>query len=432
MEKFRENELGVVLVTYRRPEFVREWLENCLIEFYERNIGVTVYDSSDNQKTKEVVEYYSRKHSIPIHYVYITDQLSVGQVVWEAIKQAKTDYVWVVGDSRRHSFEELDAKVFPYIKQQFEHIVLEILDNGENDGKIYTNRHEMIYDCLISMTCTGYYIYRRSIFDDLFENKNLLKECNSKFDDNYGFTWMGYFLIAYSLSNQYRTVFTRVKTYSIAPEKKVVRWNDFYFKCWVSDLCNIVDNCDASYCVCDDLLKKVWKYLSIDKSDKLYENRKAGVLNGCVYEQYAIMINRVTEYAEKIRDFAYSREDNIEACYQFWREFEEKEFVSKINKNIDEILQANVGRSICIYGAGDGGKILLNTLVSRGIQIKSIYDKNGDNIKTLDGIPVRTLDYSNPDSEILIISFFKSYIPVLPDLMKNGFSLDNLYYINYS
>ena len=214
MVNFRDNELGVILVTYRRPEFVREWLENCLLELYERNISLEVYDSSDNHQTKAVVENFSRVYSIPVKYTYISDRLSVGHVVWEAIKQAKTDYVWVVGDSRRHSFEELDKKVFPYIKKQYEHIVLETIDNGENDGKIYTNKHQMIYDCLISMTCTGYYIYRRSIFDKVLNDKNLLEECNSKYDDNYGFTWMGYFLKAYSLDNEYKTVFTRVKTWS--------------------------------------------------------------------------------------------------------------------------------------------------------------------------------------------------------------------------
>lgn len=431
MVRFRENELGVALVTYRRPEFVREWFEKCFSGLIERNIGVTVYDSSDDPQTKAVVESFSRIQGIPVQYVYITDKLSVGHVVWEAIKQAKTDYVWVVGDSRRQSLEELDEKVFPYIKQQYEHIVLEIIDNGENDGKIYTDRHEMIYDCLISMTCTGYYIYRRSIFDRVLNDKNLLEECDSKYKDNYGFTWMGYFLKAYSLNDEYKTVFTRVKTYTISPKKKEVRWNDFFFKCWASDLCNIIDNCDSSYCVSDDLLKKVWKYLAFDMSNRLLINRKAGVLNRHIIEKYDMVINRVSGSAEKIRDYACSREEDLEKCHQYWKENEEKEFVSRINKNIDRIIQTNLGRSICIYGAGDGGKVLLKTLVDRGVKVKTIYDRNGENIRILDGIPVKTLEFSNPDSEILIISFYKAYVPVLPDLLRYGFSLDSVYYINF-
>lgn len=429
--RFRDNELGVVLVTYRRHEFVREWFENCFIELCERNIGVAVYDSSDNQLTRDVVESFSHLHNVPVQYVYISDKLSVGHVVWEAIKQAKTDYVWVVGDSRRHSFEELDKKVFPYIKKQYEHIVLETIDNGENDGKIYTNRHEMIYDCLISMTCTGFYIYRRSIFDRVLQDKNMFEECNSKYEDNYGFTWMGYFLKAYSLNDEYKTVFTRVKTYTIAPVKKIVRWNDFFFKCWVSDLCNIVDNCDSTYGVSDDLLKKVWNYLALDMSFKLFENRKAGVLNKHVYDKYAILIKRVSEHAEKIRDYAYSPEDDLEKYHQSWREDEEKEFVSKIYKIIDRISQTNCGRSICIYGAGYGCEVLLKTLDNRGIKVKTIYDRNGESIMYLDEIPVKTLDCCDPDNEIIIISFYKSYVPILPDLLHYGYDLDYVYYIKY-
>ena len=431
MVKFCDDELSIVLVTYKRPAFVREWLDNCLLELHERNISLEVYDSSDDNKTKEVVDYFSNLYGIPVKYTYISDKLSVGHVVWEAIKQAQTDYVWVVGDSRRHSFEELDEKVFPYIKQQYEHIVLETIDNGENDGRIYISRHEMIYNCLISMTCTGYYIYRRSIFNRIISDPNLFEECKLKYDDNYGFTWMGYFLESYSLNNEYKTVFTRVRTYTIAPEKKIIRWNEVFFKCWVDDLCNIVDNCDSSYCVSDDLLKKVWNYLAFDMSFRLYENRKAGVLNKEVYDKYAVLIKRVSNHAEKIRDYAYSKEDDLEKCHNYWREAEEREFVSNINKTIDIIGRTKGERSICVYGAGYGCKILLKTLANFDVNVKTIYDRDGEKIQNLDGVPVKTLNCCNPDSEIIIISFYKSYVPILPDLLQYGYAREDVYYVKY-
>lgn len=428
---FDDNELEIALVTYNRSSFVQEWFDTCCEELCERNIIISVYDSSNDGKTKSIVEAASSKHKHKINYIYISEQLSVGHVVWEVIKNSKAKYIWPVGDSRRQNVEELDEKVFPYIKANYDHIVLGLVDNWENDGTVYRNKHDMLYDCFISMTCTGYYIYRRALFEPLLQNKELLAECDKKYDTNYGFTWMGYFLTAYSMDENYETVFSCVRTIGIAPEKKVVRWNKCFFKCWCNDLCNIVDNCSDVYRAEDDLLKKVWKYLAFDMAFSLYKNCQDGVLNPEIFEKNEHELSRVSEDVEKIRCFAYADSTELDKCYEEWNLIEEKQFINKAKYHLEEIMQVEYGKKICIYGAGYGGKILLKALQEQGIEVKCFYDKNADTISEVDGVPVKMLEQCNPDEELMLISFFKSYVTIIPELLLRGYARNYLFYIKY-
>ena len=428
---FDDNELEVALITYNRSAFVQEWFDKNCEEFCNRNIVICVYDSSDDGKTKEVVEAASRKYSHNVKYTYISDQLSVGHVVWEAIQKSKAKYIWPVGDSRRQDIDELDEKVFPYIKKNYEHIVLGLLDNCENDGKIYRNKNEMLYDCFISMTCTGYYIYRRELFEPLLRDKELLAECDEKFDDNYGFTWMGYFLTAYAMDENYETVFSYVNTIGIAPEKKVVRWNDFFFKCWCNDLCNVIDNCPAIYNTDDGLLKKVWKYLAFDMAFSLYKNCQDGVLNPRIFEKNVKELSRVSADVEKIKSFAYAGGEGLDKCYEDWTAFEEKQFAENAKKHLDGIMHGEEDKKICIYGAGYGGKILLKAMQECGIKVKCFYDKKADTLGAIEGVPVKALEQCEPSEELILISFFKSYMTVIPELMMRGYASNHIFYIKY-
>lgn len=431
MIQFDDNELEIALVTYNRSAFVQEWFDTCCEEFCKRNITISVYDSSNDGKTKSIVEAASLKYQHKIKYIYISDQLSVGHVVWEVIKNSKAKYIWPVGDSRRQDIEDLDEKVFPYIKKNYDHIVLGAIDNWENDGTVYRNKHDMLYDCFISMTCTGYYIYRRAIFDPLLLDKELVAECDKKFDGNYGFTWMGYFLTAYSMDEKYETVFSFVRTIDIEPEKKVVRWNKYFFKCWCDDLCNIVDNCADVYKAEDDLLKKVWKYLAFDMAISLYKNCQDGVLNPDIFEKNVNKLKRMSKDVDKIRGFAYAKGTELEKYYEEWNEIEEKQFINKAKYHLEQIMQVEESKKICIYGAGYGGKILLKSLQEQGIEVKCFYDKNADTISEIDGVPVKTLEQCNSGEELILISFYKSYVPIIPELLSRGYATSHIFYIKY-
>lgn len=431
---FDDDELEVILITYNRSKFVSEWIERCVDELFERNIKVSVYDSSTDEETKQEIEKENQKHQKnKIRYEYITSELSVGHVVLNAMMKSSAKYVWVVGDSRCHNFEDLDEKVFPYIKKGVEHIVLRTLNNEENDEKIYTDKTNMLNDCLVSMTCTGFYIYKTSIFDPLKKDETFRESCLKKYDDNYGFTWMGYFLEVYARDPNYRTVFVNVPVIVIEPEKKIKRWNRKFFKCWCDDLCNVVDGISQQYYVSDDLLKSVWNITGFDMAASLYKNCKDGVLNSEIYQKYNQILGRVSNNVGKIESFAHSNKDNVEEIYEYWRHEEEVSFITKFKENIQSLLKKCHDKKISIYGAGRGGVLIQQCLKEYGILIKCFYDANAEKIGQVGDTPVNEVVGKEIDleNEFIIISLMGGYTSVKSTLMRRGVKAGNIYYAKY-
>lgn len=431
---FDNNELEVSLITYNRSKFVSEWIERCSDGLLDRNIKISVYDSSTDEKTKQEIENKNLKRgNNKIRYEYITSELSVGHVVLNAVLKTSAKYVWVVGDSRCHNLGDLDEKVFPYIKKGVEHIVLKTINNEENNGKIYTDKTRMLNDCLISMTCTGFYIYKTSMFDWLKKDEIFWKSCLEKYDNNYGFTWMGYFLEAYARDPGYRTVFVNVPVIDIEPEKKIRRWNQKFFKCWCDDLCNIIDGISEQYHVNDDLLKDVWKILGFDMAESLYQNCKEGVLNSEIYQKYNQFFGRVSNNVDKIESFANSNKDNIEEIYQYWRHHEEVSFKMKFNENINSLLKICYGKEISIYGAGRGGVLIQQCLKKYGLTIKCFYDINAKRIGQIGDTQVNEVARNklNLENEFIIISLMGGYTSIKSILMQKGVKAENIYYVKY-
>ena len=193
MIKFDNNEFEIAIATYNRSEFIEEWLDKCYLDITSRNIALSIYDSSTDDKTKEYIETFNDHVENKITYVRVDSNIEIGYKPMLPILNSKAKYVWVAGDSRYHNFKELDKKVFPYIKQGLDFILICIASNMENDGKIYKNDGEFLKECLISTTCIGLSIYKRELFDALKKDRSWMKECDRKYRHNYGFGWLGYF-----------------------------------------------------------------------------------------------------------------------------------------------------------------------------------------------------------------------------------------------
>lgn len=431
MVVFDDNELNIILITYNRDKFVQNWIEKCGREIAERNINFSIYDSSTNEKTKLIVDNLNNSLQRKIIYKYVSDELSVGHVVFQAVMESNAKYVWVVGDSRCHNFSDLDEKVFPYIKKGVDHIVLHTINNEENDGKIYRDKDLMVKECFVSMTCTGFFIFRTEIFNELKNNDVFRNSCMEKYDDNYGFTWMGYFLEAYAKKN-YVTAFTCVPVIAIEPEKKIRRWSTRFYKCWCSDLCNILDGISLIYNVDDSILKFTWKLLGFDTAIILYNNRKDGVLNPISFEENRIYFSRVSNNTQKVYEFAYVKEDELDDLYTAWRKNEERELCEKLKRYLKSIKSKIRTNNICIYGAGRGGIAIARFFEEEKIPIKCFYDINASSIENVRGIEVRNVSGIDIKKDFIIVSLIGMYSSLL---FKNEYGeqmdTDRILYLYY-
>lgn len=303
---FGDLEFEIAIVTYNRPDFVHEWLNKCYEAAAARNIKVSVYDSSPNNKTKDVIEKFNADKKKQIEYNHIHPDTLIGYKPMLPILASRCEYVWVSGDSRYHDFEELDEKVFHYIKDKnVDYIALGIVNNFKNDGKIYTDKSEMLHDFFISSTCIGLSIYRIDIFNPIKSTPDLLNMYNELFSVNYGFGWLGYFYNVYALG-EYKALFANVKLFNVQVGKKIQSWAKRFYGCWADDLCQIIDNIPDSYVGKELVPWETWRTMRLDSIQYCYRARTYGDLNKQKYLELLSngILSRLTNKTKRICFFA--------------------------------------------------------------------------------------------------------------------------------
>lgn len=320
MIKFDDNELGIAIITYNRPDFIKEWLYNCYEEAYNRNISVSIFDSSPNTKTKEVVEAFRKEKNCSIEYLELDPDTVLGYKPMIPLFTLNKKYVWICGDSRRHDFHELDENVFPYLKDDYDYILF--LANNRQKPKSYSinNLNEFINECFVSSTCIGFSIYKTSIFNYLKMNILLKNEYDCKFKNNYGFGWLGYFYNAFT-KGEYRARTCRVRTIDILSKKKKQVWAKRFYECWIDNLCQIIDNIPDIYSRKNDVPRIVWDELKLYSDQYCYLARKNGDLNVDTFERYNKegKLNRITSHKNKISFYAKAPMIFVEIKYLSFR-----------------------------------------------------------------------------------------------------------------
>lgn len=329
--RFDDNELEIAIVTYNRSGFIKEWLEKCYESIAQRNISLSIYDSSTDGKTELFLKKDTR---YKLNYVKIDSSENIGYKPMFPILNSHSKYVWVSGDSRYHDFDELDKKVFIHIKNDIDYICMQIATNSENDGKIYQEKENFLRDCFVSMTCIGLSIYKTSLFDLLKTNQNVRKQCDSDFRDNYAFSWLGYFLSMYSYGS-YKTAFVVTKIYDIKEKEKKQVWMKRFLESWCQNVCELMDNIPDCYGNKEFIIEDTWKKMKYFTMDSCYKARISGGINKSIYEKYISngMLNRLHTNIDRIRIFATYPEFIIRVYYLCFRIFRK---VGKLFKFVDD------------------------------------------------------------------------------------------------
>lgn len=100
-------------------------------------------------------------------------------------------------------------------------------------------------------------------------------------------------------------------------------------------------------------------------------------------------------------------------------------------KRLPEILKrcGEGKRYLWIYGAGTGGKVLLDFLRENQIRVCGFYDEKAEEIVTVQELPVKKIDCADPDKDFLIISLFHVNYVVIRACESMGFSKADYCYL---
>lgn len=321
---FDDNEFEIALVTYQRPQYVKNWLIHCYKPIVDRNIKLTVYDSSVDDKTCKIIRDFNSILNKKIEYHRVDNNTIIGYKPMLPIMDTASEYLWVCGDSRYHDFRELDIKVFPYLKNKdIDYCVINIGNNNLTKDSIFEDDSKMIHSVFVPSTCIGMSIYRNSIFKPIKEDTTLLDKYDKLFKNNYGFAWLGYFYNLYA-SNNYKTLLVNLKIFTIMQRTKIQSWAKRFYGCWVFDLFQIIDNISDSYYKKNDIPKETWSIMNLNSIEYGYRARKYGDLNGDCYEKLKKrgFIRKITDKPERIRFFAISPMILVESVYILYKAFD--------------------------------------------------------------------------------------------------------------
>lgn len=105
------------------------------------------------------------------------------------------------------------------------------------------------------------------------------------------------------------------------------------------------------------------------------------------------------------------------------------EFQLACKLKIDTILSFSGTKEIWIYGAGKGGRILLNELDKRNIPVCGFIDKKADKLKIFCGLTVKKLENVDLKISYIIVSLRGWDTEVIEEFDRRQMNIYNYYYI---
>ncbi len=149
--------LAFCIPTYNRSAIVGEFLEQFAFIFYQLGIDIVYYDSSEDNTTELVVKRWKNVYQ-NITYIHTPLDWHANYKVMYIYEQYSQnhmyDYLWVCGDSVRHS-EKILKQVIALLDSDYDMIVINGTGRGGNGTRGYTDGNEFFQHCAWHMTLFG-------------------------------------------------------------------------------------------------------------------------------------------------------------------------------------------------------------------------------------------------------------------------------------
>lgn len=150
--KYKKNTLNIatIIPTCNRPLAIR-YLLNCIALSYRRYAAdIIIYDSSDNEDTKKIVDKFRKNGYYNIFYKEYTgifDGFSLDHKVIQAYKDfgLKYDYLWLCRDGLVPLIDDIYDKIVYYKQKNIGCIIVDTL--SRTDGLEIERYYNTIEDC---------------------------------------------------------------------------------------------------------------------------------------------------------------------------------------------------------------------------------------------------------------------------------------------
>ena len=142
-------ELAFCIPTYNRSTMVEEFLEQFASLFYQLGIDIFFYDSSEDNATELAAKKWKKVYE-NIDYIHTPSDWHANHKVMyiyeQYVKNHIYDYLWICGDSVRHS-EKILKQIIALLDSDYDIIVINGIDKGRIGTREYADGNELFQDC---------------------------------------------------------------------------------------------------------------------------------------------------------------------------------------------------------------------------------------------------------------------------------------------
>lgn len=152
-----EIKMAMCIPTYGRSRVVEEMLCRCAQYYVELGLDIYIYDSSEDDDTKEVVEEYARRLG-NIYYVKMPSDMHANMKVFKIFQQynmkRRYDFIWLCGDAWQFSKRLMESVVLQ-LDTQYDMIEINVAAVETVGTRVYTDYNEYLKDCAWHLSLFG-------------------------------------------------------------------------------------------------------------------------------------------------------------------------------------------------------------------------------------------------------------------------------------
>lgn len=277
--------ISYIIVTYNRPRCIYDFLNTVIEYFEENNIGIYIFDGSNNNETYNIVNLFS---DAIIKY-YHCPKVDFTQRLLYGINNADSEYICICGDSQIPIVEVFDH-VFDLLENNYDLINLSYRDNKHIGRKEYTDITKMFKDNAWDMTLFGTVFLKKTSYRYIDINTYI-----QSYGKNY-FSHFPYYWDYLIDNNHFNGYYENYPIINISKYKGPSRWN--VFEVFGKEWCDTIEKLNGIY---DEYKARVildhgrYSSLQLNRVSTFIILRLNGLLDASDFTKYKEYFIKITD-----------------------------------------------------------------------------------------------------------------------------------------
>ncbi len=392
----QKKDLAICIPTYNRAEQVKDYLEKTEAILNELSIDVYFYDSSDNDDTKEVLEYY-QKRNLFLFYVRVDSSIPSNikiMNIWGDENLMKNyRYIWIMGDSLRWT-DSVYRRVVAQLNNKYQAIIPDPYDFNNIGTCVMNDKQEVLDNCCVSLTLYGCSI----LSTDYFIGGTNWEKIKKKYCDknHLGFSQVGYFFERLNEIEDLRVLILCCFFDAGALNSKIRKDNHWtktsFYNTFLVQWKNTVKDLPSSYKHKNEAIKMYDNNIHFISLPRLEQMRVDNTYGLGAFFKYFFKWRSCTDFSLwTLFQAAVIPPEKITKMHETWTDSLNKR-TQVVNERMYEF--ASRFGEVSIYGAGDIAKKKADFLIDRGINISCLFVSEPVQEENYKGIPITVYDES--------------------------------------